>query len=670
MKKISVKLAGVLTAVAFAVTASSASALTITPELIALLQGLGVSSDVIATLTVASGGSTGSSSAACGPFTRDLTMGSTGSDVTTLQNFLMGAGQSIPAGATGYFGSQTQSALSAWQAANGVSPAAGYFGPITRSAVAMKCSTTGGSTGSTGGSTGSSSTLEGGAGSISDADFLAAYNAEEVGENEDDVEVAGLEIEADDNSDINLVAVTLDFDKTGNVSGSDDDLDDYADEVSVWFEGEEVARIEASDFDDDNNYQKTISLDDSVIDADKTGELVVAVTGVKNLDSGNVGEEWTVEFVSVRFEDAQGAIVTESSQGDIGGSTRAFTFESYATASDVEFRIQSGDNSVNDARVINIDDSDRTDNVALMSFKIKVTGADVELKDLPITASTLSLAVSGTDQLDDVFSKLTLDIDGDEFSENPTASTTVVFDDIDMVLSPGTYDVLLSGDVKATSSGTVGNGDTIAFEIGETQTNWSYFDAEDENGDNLADADKVGSETTETFTFQVDGIDADFVDAGNSTAVTVDSSDNDYATLEVVFNVTNFGDNTLYIPDVVTITGSSTSETRTAPSTSQGIGVYIQFKSTTTLSSGNIGTPYISDTSADKGTNAYEIGSGDTEEFTVRVKVQNGSHQIDGAEVRSLITGIGWAETDSATSGSVYTSDLDDFESTYQVIAD
>ena len=56
MNKISVKLAGLFTAVAFAVTASSASALTVTPELIALLQGLGVSSDVIAALTVAEGG--------------------------------------------------------------------------------------------------------------------------------------------------------------------------------------------------------------------------------------------------------------------------------------------------------------------------------------------------------------------------------------------------------------------------------------------------------------------------------------------------------------------------------------------------------------------------------------------------------------------------------------
>jgi len=62
----------------------------------------------------------------------DLTVGSNGTEVTALQNFLIGKGYAIPAGATGYFGAQTQSALAAYQAAVGISPAAGYYGPKTR----------------------------------------------------------------------------------------------------------------------------------------------------------------------------------------------------------------------------------------------------------------------------------------------------------------------------------------------------------------------------------------------------------------------------------------------------------------------------------------------------------------------------------------------------------
>lgn len=66
-------------------------------------------------------------------FTRSLTVGVRGDDVTCLQNYLTGTGHfTYAGGATGYFGSITQSAVAAWQAANGVSPAAGYFGPISR----------------------------------------------------------------------------------------------------------------------------------------------------------------------------------------------------------------------------------------------------------------------------------------------------------------------------------------------------------------------------------------------------------------------------------------------------------------------------------------------------------------------------------------------------------
>ncbi|MDP2598369.1 MAG: peptidoglycan-binding domain-containing protein [Candidatus Liptonbacteria bacterium] len=76
-------------------------------------------------------------------FTRDLTVGSTGSDVLALQQFLNGNGALVaggtgagsPGNETSYFGSLTKAALSQWQGAHGVAPAVGYFGPITRAAI-------------------------------------------------------------------------------------------------------------------------------------------------------------------------------------------------------------------------------------------------------------------------------------------------------------------------------------------------------------------------------------------------------------------------------------------------------------------------------------------------------------------------------------------------------
>ncbi len=71
-------------------------------------------------------------------YTRDLTIGDTGADVTALQQFLLADGMSIPARATGYFGAQTRSALVVFQKANGISPSTGYFGPLTRAFVVGK----------------------------------------------------------------------------------------------------------------------------------------------------------------------------------------------------------------------------------------------------------------------------------------------------------------------------------------------------------------------------------------------------------------------------------------------------------------------------------------------------------------------------------------------------
>ncbi len=70
--------------------------------------------------------------------TGDLTVGSRGTSVTNLQKYLIlkSAGAEAvklaTAGATGYFGLLTQSALREYQIAMNISPADGYYGPVTR----------------------------------------------------------------------------------------------------------------------------------------------------------------------------------------------------------------------------------------------------------------------------------------------------------------------------------------------------------------------------------------------------------------------------------------------------------------------------------------------------------------------------------------------------------
>ena len=73
--------------------------------------------------------------------TGDLTIGSTGKDVINLQKYLILKSTGIfavrlsKAGATGYFGSLTQSALREYQIAMNISPADGYYGFVSRASV-------------------------------------------------------------------------------------------------------------------------------------------------------------------------------------------------------------------------------------------------------------------------------------------------------------------------------------------------------------------------------------------------------------------------------------------------------------------------------------------------------------------------------------------------------
>lgn len=84
-------------------------------------------------------------------FAANLTVGSTGPDVVALQTALIAAGFDIPAitngtAAKGYFGSQTKTAVQAYQANKGVVPQSGFVGPLTRAVLNTGTTVSAGST--------------------------------------------------------------------------------------------------------------------------------------------------------------------------------------------------------------------------------------------------------------------------------------------------------------------------------------------------------------------------------------------------------------------------------------------------------------------------------------------------------------------------------------------
>jgi len=87
-------------------------------------------------------------SSACPLIGRSLSPGSTGSDVTSLQQYLISVGLLSPTSATGFYGPLTQAAVQQWQVAHNIvssgTPATtgyGVVGPRTAAAISLLCTT-------------------------------------------------------------------------------------------------------------------------------------------------------------------------------------------------------------------------------------------------------------------------------------------------------------------------------------------------------------------------------------------------------------------------------------------------------------------------------------------------------------------------------------------------
>ncbi|HYF29303.1 MAG TPA: peptidoglycan-binding protein [Candidatus Paceibacterota bacterium] len=586
-------------------------------------------------------------------FTRDLTIGSTGADVTRLQQFLIARGHSIPAGATGYFGAQTRAAVAAFQAANGIAPAAGYFGPLTRAKVNGMIVVTPGTPGTPSTPNDDDDELEGGAGSVDSYELLGSLNSEEVGEDDEDVEVAGLEIEVDDGSDIELTAVRLVFDE----GTADEDFEDYASEVSLWLDGEEVGRVDAEDFNDDNDWTATVSLDDgAIIRRGDIGELTVGISAQGNIDSADIGDTWTVDFRQIRFMDADGATVSE----DPSTAARTFSFESFATAADVELTIREDDDEINDARTLEVDATNDMDDVEVLSFTMEAEGdSDITIDSLPITVT--STEGTGNDP-DDLISALHLIVDGEEIASETlstadadNSSEVVVFDDLEWTIEEGeTAEVMVTADLYSIAD-TLDAGDTISFAFGETETNLATFDAEDESGENLGNADVTGSASSGAFDLRAAGIMVTFVSASETVTANDNAADNDVGTFRITFNVQAFGSD-VYLARSADAT---TASTITASTGSAGHLYLVEDSGTATTDDLTDIVTEIGDAS-EASSNNFLLEEDEETELTITVVQTNDSAEDDGL-YRVLLKAVAWATTDTTT-WNLYDFDLEDFK--------
>jgi len=506
-------------------------------------------------------------------------------------------------------------------------------------------------------------TLEGGAGSLDDVQSISSLSDEEVAEGDSDKQVAGWTLTADNGSDLAISTMRLSFDMTAG-TGSDK-FDDYADKVTVWQGSTEVGSSDVADFSENSNvYSKTINLSGvTPIKADEDSDFYVTVDALGNIDSSDLGNNtWTMTLENVRFEDATGVVTTETTTGDIGGTTD-FSFESLATATGTELKVStttgsSGD-AVNDGHVVEIDTTTDTNDVPLLAFDLEATGDIQNIQDIPVQVTS-----TGTGQVIDIANSFSLWKDGTvidsvnvaDVKSGSVSSTTVAcdttdttcwvhFDDVDFDLNDGdTASFVVKADINDTSA-TLVNGDTLTVTMAATDV--AAIDAEDANGDSVGTGDLTGTATADSIAFYTEGIMVSLVSVDQAITHTGDPAnvgiDQDEGTYSITFNVTAFGDDMTVDHDapLEEVSNNANSESSLSLSGTAGLTAIIS-----------------SPSGASDGTNGFLVEEGTTEKFMITAHVVP---TVSGYSKLSLL-GVSYAIGSDADGDTDYAFNLNDFK--------
>ena len=492
--------------------------------------------------------------------------------------------------------------------------------------------------------------LDGTTGSISTT-AKSDYSAEEVGEGESEVPVMAFEIDADNDSDIAVTSVKVEFDE--NESGSED-LSDYASEVTILMGGDVVGSADVDDFTEtstDGTWTKTISLDCAAVAADDTAEFTIAIDGNSTIDSADLSQNWMVDVISVRFEDADGVTTTENTDADTGSFPdlqKTFSWESFATAADVELEasLNDSDSAINDSHIIDVDDTTDTDDEEILSFTLEATGdSDINVTEIPVNVD-----VTGAANVDDMITGIALWMDGDEIATASVGSAvgtdeTYTFDDLDIDINAGeTAEFKVAVNLKSTADVDLDNGDTISAQLSATEVD--AIDAEDEEGDALIAADLVGTAVGEAHAVYDSGIMLEFVDSSATrTFVADDAGEFDQGEFKITFDVTAFGAD-------MRIDKSSVE----AQVDAAGQGV----EYTITNAGSNATTSNLSSSTSDTedNGNVFEVDEDTTRTFTITVTATSSADHY--AELS--LTSVNWGTATNDTNANYFTFNLDEYK--------
>ena len=616
----------------------------------------------------------------------NLSQGMSGTQVMNLQTALGGLT------ADGNFGPLTKAAVVSYQSAHGLT-ADGVVGPMTAASIngmatgsypagctsntgysvttgascaaattlPAGCTSTVGFSPTTGvscaGTTTPTGPLAGSFGDIASVTELGSYNDEEVGEGQDDVTVAGFEVEATNDGDIEITSMKIQFDSTGNTGSTH--LDDYIDSVSIMMGSTEVGSADVDEFTESSDiYTRTVALDGAIVRADDTENFYIVVNAAGTFDSSDlIGDSWDVDVLNIRFIDGSGVTTTDESTGDMPGMDVELDFVSFSDAADTEL-VVTLDSDSPEAGIASVSDTESTDDVSLLKGTLEAEGdSDIVIDELPITFTATS---SGTaNGIDDIATSVKLIIDGEEYTETMTITAaltgTITFDNLDFTLAAGdTVDFEVLADITDIDGTVFKEGDTLTASL--TSTNNDYIDAEDEEGDQLTDdTEKTGTATGEAQELRSNGIMVTFVSAEINEATDGGSANDDLGSFTIKYTIEAIGE-TIYV--------SSLADDTTGANTDGYTSVTVDRAGTATT--GGVQAVLANNTDDDlTSVGLYELTDGEENTFEITVSVQLPTAGAAGL-YRAALSGIRWTTTSTdATPSNSYTSNLDAFKTSY-----
>lgn len=243
------------------------------------------------------------------------------------------------------------------------------------------------------------------------------------------------------------------------------------------------------------------------------------------------------------------------------------------TASSVTLKLSEDVEDVNDAHTEQVDNTSDTNDVELMSFKLKADGSDISLLTLPFTLTSSGAGVTeiindarvlmnGEEVGDIVIDTGTLGDDDDTFASTTDTEVFVTatnLDDDDVVIEDGeTVTFTLVVDVNDID-GAFTSGDSIVAAL-----NADNITGEDQNGDAIGATITSGAVTTDGTSFAATGIMVDNFATVSATELTnVDTTaDDNQGKYVMTFEITAFED-TAYI--------SLTAASSTAAASTDGV---------------------------------------------------------------------------------------------------